>query len=183
MPNSKFSVMIVDDSSTARRILSDIINRHPKLEVSAVAADPYEAVESLKAASPDVMVLDVQMPRMDGITFLQKLMRIKPLPVVMCSSFTKEGSRVSLECLEKGAVDIIAKPQAATPRQMQELETRIHDTLLSAVEARRKSIKGSSQIAPLNARPERSFSQGAGEKLSADAILPPPNSEPVKRIP
>jgi two-component system chemotaxis response regulator CheB len=94
--------MIVDDSSTARRILTDIINRHPKLEVSALAADPYEAVESLKTASLDAMVLDVQMLRTDGITFLQKLMRIKALPVVVCSSFTKEGSRVSLDCLEKG---------------------------------------------------------------------------------
>lgn len=148
MQISKFSVMIVDDSSTARRILADTINRHPKLVVSATAADPYEAVESLKAESPDVMVLDVQMPRMDGVTFLEKLMRIKPLLVVMCSSFTKEGSRVSLECLEKRAVDIIAKPKAATPTQIRELETRIHDTLLSAVLTRRRARERMTSLDP-----------------------------------
>ena len=183
MRNSKLSVMIVDDSSTARRILTDIINRHPMLEVSATAADPYEAVESLKTASPDVMVLDVRMPRMDGITFLKKLMRIKPLPVVMCSSFTKEGSRVSMECLEKGAVDIIAKPEIATPKQMRELEMRIHDTLLSAVLARRSSNGRTASSDSVKSSLETSISIGTNEKLSADVILPPPNPDLVKRIP
>lgn len=175
--------MIVDDSSTARRILTDIINRHPKLEVAAAAADPYEAVESLKTESPDVMVLDVQMPRMDGVNFLQKLMRIKPLPVLMCSSFTKEGSRLSLECLERGAVDIIAKPKAATPKQMHELETRIHDTLLSAVLARRFSKKQIPVSDSAIMSRERLPTVDAGEKLSADAILAPPNPELIKRMP
>ena len=183
MQISKFSVMIVDDSSTARRILTDIINRHPKLAVSAVAADPYEAVESLKTISPDVMVLDVQMPRMDGVTFLEKLMRIKSLPVVMCSSFTKEGSRVSLECLEKGAVDIIAKPKAATPTQMRDLETRIHDTLLSAVLTRRRARERMASPNLAKDTLEKRLHNSADEKLSADAVLTPPNLEVIKGIP
>ncbi len=116
MPNSKINVMIVDDSPTARRILTDIINRHPEMEVVSAVSDPYEAVPELKRRLPDVMVLDVQMPRMDGVTFLKKLMTIQPLPVVMCSSFTEKGSSLSLQCLENGAVDIIAKPRIATCR-------------------------------------------------------------------
>lgn len=94
MSSSKISVMIVDDSPTARRILTDIINRHPQMEVLAAVADPFEAVPELKRKSPVVMILDVQIPRMDGITFLKKLMTIQPLPVVMCSSFTERGSSV-----------------------------------------------------------------------------------------
>jgi len=179
MPNSKINVMIVDDSPTARRILTDIINRHPEMEVVSAVSDPYEAVPELKRRLPDVMVLDVQMPRMDGVTFLKKLMTIQPLPVVMCSSFTEKGSSLSLQCLENGAVDIIAKPRIATKCDMQELETRIHDTIKSAAIARFRSRSGKG-LAPAKtmARPMQSVA-----KLTADEVLPPPTASSISKIP
>lgn len=173
--------MIVDDSSTARRILTDIINRHTQMEVVAAVADPYEAVPELKRQSPDVMILDVRMPRMDGITFLKKLMTIQPLPVVMCSSFTERGSSVSLQCLENGAVDIIAKPKVATKRDMLELEMRIHDTIQSAAIARFRSRSGSG-FAPAKERAVTAPVE-ARAKLSADEILPPPSAISIGNIP
>ncbi len=161
--------------------MTDIINRHPEMNVVAAVSDPYEAVPELKQRSPDVMVLDVQMPRMDGITFLKKLMKIQPLPVVMCSSFTERGSSISLQCLENGAVDIIAKPKVATKRDMRELEMRIHDTIRSAAIARFRSV-GSSGLSKTRdhavARPA-----DANEKLSPDAVLLPPNPVSVANIP
>ena len=165
--------MIVDDSSTARKILTDIVNRSPEMKVTAVASDPYEAVAELKKSTPDVMILDVQMPRMDGITFLKKLMAQHPLPVIMCSSFTEEGSALSLQCLENGAVDIIAKPRAATKAVMLELEMRIHDVIHSAAVAR---LRGRPEPAPSPVReaappPPQPFRPQS--KLTADEILPP----------
>lgn len=181
MSSSKISVMIVDDSPTARRILTDIINRHPQMEVLAAVADPFEAVPELKRKSPVVMILDVQIPRMDGITFLKKLMTIQPLPVVMCSSFTERGSSVSLQCLENGAVDIIAKPKVATNRDMLELEMRIHDTIQSAAIARFRSRSGIG-FAPVKER-ATSAPVEVREKLSADEVLPPPSAISIGNIP
>lgn len=180
--SSKISVMIVDDSSTARKILSDIVNRGQNMEVIAAVADPYEAVAQLKRRSPDVMILDVQMPRMDGITFLKKLMVQHPLPVVMCSSLTEEGSRTSFECLENGAIEIIAKPRAATRAVMAELETRIHDVIRSAAVARFRSRSGGLVSRhEIKAEPAVPFEPRA--KLSPDEILPPPNATSCANIP
>lgn len=175
MASKSISVMIVDDSATARRILGDIVDRAPDMEVVATASDPYEAVAELKRRTPDVMILDVQMPRMDGITFLKKLMSQHPLPVIMCSSFTEEGSAVSLQCLEHGAVDIIAKPRVATKKDMLELETRIHDVIRSASVARYRLRGGSLHAhAPEKAAPPPPLKPHA--RLSADEILPPPSA-------
>lgn len=175
--------MIVDDSSTARKILSDIVNKSPTMRVSSSVADPYEAVTELKRNVPDVMILDVQMPRMDGITFLKKLMTQHPIPVIMCSSFTERGSSNSLECLENGAVDIIAKPQIANKMDMLELEMRIHDVIQSAVQARFRSA-GSRQLspAPKPRSPEPNAKIGV-ERYSPDAILPRPTAMSVANIP
>jgi len=182
MPDSNIKVMIVDDSATARRILTDIVNKGSDMEVAATASDPYEAVAELKRRSPDVMILDVQMPRMDGITFLKKLMTQHPLPVIMCSSFTAEGSSISLQALENGAIDIIAKPKVATKKDMQELETRIHDTIRSAAVARVRSRSGKGLVAPT-----RTASSVAPirprQKLSADEVLPAPRANGAGRIP
>lgn len=176
------SVMIVDDSPTARRILTDIVNRGQNMEVIAAVSDPFEAVAQLKRRSPDVMILDVQMPRMDGITFLKKLMVQHPLPVVMCSSLTEEGSKTSFECLENGAVEIIAKPRAATKTVMHELETRIHDVIRSAAVARYRSRSGSlvsrkaeTAVAPTQFVPKA--------KLSPDEVLPLPKSTGFRSAP
>ncbi len=177
----KISVMVVDDSATARRILTDIINRSPEMRVVSAVSDPYEAVAELKKATPHVMVLDVQMPRMDGITFLKKLMKQHPMPVVMCSSFTERGSSISLQCLENGAVDIIAKPKVATKKDMDELETRIHDTLHSAAFARYRSRDGGKLSPASKPRPNTTVKPQA--KLTADEILLPPSAISIKNIP
>ncbi|MDQ8204566.1 chemotaxis response regulator protein-glutamate methylesterase [Pelagicoccus sp. SDUM812003] len=178
----KISVMIVDDSATARRILSDIVKRGNNMEVIAAVSDPYEAVAQLKRRTPDVMILDVQMPRMDGITFLKKLMVQHPLPVVMCSSLTEEGSKISFECLEHGAVEIIAKPRIATKRDMQELEMRIHDVIRSASVARFRSRSGSL----VSSRAAKSDPAPAFEpkaKLSPDEVLARPSPTSIAGIP
>lgn len=183
MPDRKIEVMLVDDSSTARKILTEIVNNSPSMRVCASVADPYEAVAQLKRNVPDVMILDVQMPRMDGITFLKKLMSQHPMPVIMCSSFTEKGSSTSLECLEHGAVDIIAKPKVANKMDMLELEMRIHDVIQSAVHARFRSHASR----PLSAPPPPRASPPAGrvgsEKYSPDSILPKPSAMSVANIP
>ncbi|MBC2605381.1 chemotaxis response regulator protein-glutamate methylesterase [Pelagicoccus albus] len=164
--------MIVDDSSTARRILTDIVNRGQNMEVTSTAQDPFQAVAELKRNTPDVMILDVEMPRMDGITFLKKLMIQHPMPVIMCSSHTEEGSRASVECLENGAIDIIAKPRAATKEVMHELEMRIHDVIRSAAIARFRSRSGSMiSSRPDHRPPPAPITPRA--KLSPDEVLPP----------
>ena len=109
---AKIKVLVVDDSAVVRGLLSRAINSQPDMTVIAVASDPIAAIERLKASTPDVLTLDVEMPRMDGLQFLEKLMRIRPLPVVMVSSLTARGAEVTMRALELGAVDFVAKPSA-----------------------------------------------------------------------
>jgi two-component system, chemotaxis family, protein-glutamate methylesterase/glutaminase len=104
-------VLIVDDSALIRQLLTDILSRDGGLEIVGHASDPYKAVEKIKALRPDVLTLDVEMPRMDGLTFLEKLMRIHPMPVVMVSSLTEKGCATTLRALELGAVDFVTKPK------------------------------------------------------------------------
>lgn len=105
-------VLIVEDSPVMQRLLADMIGRGEGLEVAGIAGNPYEARELVKSLKPDVMTLDVEMPRMDGLTFLERLMRLHPMPVVMVSSLTERDAEASLRALELGAVDVIAKPRA-----------------------------------------------------------------------
>ena len=107
---TKIRVLVVDDSAVFRGVLSRAINSQPDMMVIAVASDPIAAIERLRTATPDVLTLDVEMPRMDGLQFLEKLMRIRPLPVVMVSSLTARGAEVTMRALELGAVDFVAKP-------------------------------------------------------------------------
>ncbi len=106
-----YKVLIVDDSSLMRQLLTQIISSDPDLEVVGTAGDPFIAREKIKALHPDVLTLDVEMPRMDGLTFLEKLMRGHPMPVVMISSLTESGAETTLRALSLGAVDYIAKPK------------------------------------------------------------------------
>lgn len=103
-------VVIVDDSALMREMLKDIVTREPGMEVVGIARDPYEARDIIKATNPDVITLDVEMPRMDGLSFLEKIMTLRPTPVIMISSQTREGSDAAIRALELGAVDCIAKP-------------------------------------------------------------------------
>lgn len=109
--DSPIRVIVVDDSALIRTLLSEIINREPDLEVVATAPDPYVAREKIKELDPDVLTLDIEMPRMNGLDFLEKLMRLRPMPVVMVSSLTEAGAGATMRALELGAVDFVAKPQ------------------------------------------------------------------------
>lgn len=117
----KITVLIVDDSALIRKLLKEIISTSDFLEVVGACADPYEAREKIKSLNPDVITLDVEMPRMDGITFLKNLMRLRPMPVVMISTLTERGSDVTLQALEIGAVDYIAKPKVDVVDKLNEL--------------------------------------------------------------
>jgi two-component system, chemotaxis family, protein-glutamate methylesterase/glutaminase len=108
---SPYKVLIVDDSSLMRQLLTQILNSDPELEVIGTAEDPFVAREKIKSLHPDVLTLDIEMPRMDGLTFLEKLMRGHPMPVVMISSLTDRGAETTLRALSLGAVDYIAKPK------------------------------------------------------------------------
>jgi two-component system chemotaxis response regulator CheB len=104
---AKVRVLIVDDSASVRQIMVDVLSADPGIEVIGVASDPFVAARRIAEDVPDVITLDVEMPRMDGITFLKKLMSQRPIPVVMCSSLTEAGSETLMQALEAGAVDII----------------------------------------------------------------------------
>ena len=110
----KIRVLIVDDSAVARKFLSESLSRSKQIEVIATALDPFIAVNKIKKFNPDVLTLDVEMPRMDGLTFLSKLMIARPMPVIMVSTFTDAGARVTMKALELGAVDFILKPDINT---------------------------------------------------------------------
>lgn len=106
----KIRVVVVDDSTLMREMLKDILSREPDMEVAGTARDPFEARELIKASNPDVVTLDVEMPRMDGLSFLEKIMTLRPTPVVMVSSLTREGADATIRALELGAIDCVAKP-------------------------------------------------------------------------
>jgi two-component system chemotaxis response regulator CheB len=127
---------VVDDSAVVRGLLSRAINSQPDMTVIAVASDPIAAIERLKASTPDVLTLDVEMPRMDGLQFLEKLMRIRPLPVVMVSSLTARGAEVTMRALELGAVDFVAKPAAGDAESLAAYAEEVADKVRAAAVAR-----------------------------------------------
>ncbi|HEX4871058.1 MAG TPA: chemotaxis response regulator protein-glutamate methylesterase [Nevskiaceae bacterium] len=108
---SRIKVLVVDDSALMRRLLTEVLSSDPELEVVGVAPDPLVARDKIKQLNPDVLTLDVEMPRMDGLTFLENLMRLRPMPVVMVSSLTERGAETTLQALELGAVDFVTKPK------------------------------------------------------------------------
>lgn len=120
MQKRKIKVIIVDDSAVIRALLTEIFNEDGRFEVCASATDPYEARELIKQLNPDVLTLDIEMPKMNGITFLKNLMRLRPMPVVMISTLTQEGAPATLQALELGAVDFIPKPKNDSIRDYQE---------------------------------------------------------------
>ena len=112
MEAPKIRVLIVDDSSVVRQTLTEILSSDPEIEVIATAGDPFVAADRIAENVPDVITLDIEMPRMDGLTFLKKIMSQHPIPVVICSSLAEEGAQSTLKALEYGAVEIVAKPRA-----------------------------------------------------------------------
>ena len=134
----KIRVLVVDDSALVRQTISEILSSDPEIEIMGTAADPFVAAEKIGQEIPDVITLDVEMPRMDGITFLQKIMSQRPIPVVICSSMAEKGSDNALRALEYGAVEIIEKPKLGTKQFLQESRIRFCDTVKAAAKARRK---------------------------------------------
>lgn len=132
----KTRVLVVDDSALMRGLLTQMINAAPDMEVVGAAPDAQSAREMIKALLPDVLTLDVQMPKMDGLAFLERLMRLRPMPVVMVSSFTGAGSEVTLKALELGAVDIIGKPRADSGRSMDSYAEDLVEKIRAAKGAR-----------------------------------------------
>ena len=132
---SKTTVVVVDDSALVRGLLAEIINRQPDMVCIGAAADPLAAREMIRSLNPDVITLDVEMPRMDGIDFLQRLMRLRPMPVVMVSTLTERGAEVTLKALELGAVDFVAKPKIGVADGLRQLGVDITDKIRTASKA------------------------------------------------
>jgi two-component system chemotaxis response regulator CheB len=126
-------VLVVDDSATMRGLIAATLSRDPAITIVGEAADPYQAREAIKALNPDVMTLDVEMPRMSGIDFLEKVMSLRPLPVVMVSTTTERGTATTIKAMEIGAVDCVAKPSPATPHTFDELPEKIKSAALARV--------------------------------------------------
>ena len=165
--SKKTKVLIVDDSAVVRQALKEILESDPSIEVIAAAADPFIAADKIKNEIPDVITLDVEMPRMDGITFLHKIMTQHPIPVVMCSSLTEKGCDTTLKALEYGAVDIITKPRMGAKKFFEESRIRICDSVKAAALAR---------VKPVSARQKKIES-----KLTADAVIAPPTGRAMIR--
>jgi two-component system, chemotaxis family, protein-glutamate methylesterase/glutaminase len=144
-------VLIVDDSALMRQMLTEILSSDPEIEVIDTASDPFIAREKIKTLNPDVVTLDVEMPRMDGLSFLEKIMTLRPMPVIMISSLTTEGADISLRALEIGAVDVIAKPTTAQHR-FREHSEEIVAKVKAAAGARLRPLAGDRPSGPTEAQ-------------------------------
>jgi len=161
--SARIKVLIVDDSAVVRQVLTEVLSNAPGIEVIGAASDPVFAIDRMRVFWPDVIVLDVEMPRMDGITFLRKIMAERPTPVVICSTLTEKGAETTMQALAAGAASIIAKPKSSLKRFLEDSA----EELISAVRA----------AAQANARrlvPAAGPPSPVAPKLTADAVLPVP---------
>ncbi|OBZ92603.1 chemotaxis protein CheY [Pararhizobium polonicum] len=170
----KIRVLIIDDSASVRQTLTAVLQQDPDIEVMGAASDPFMAARKIQEDIPDVITLDVEMPRMDGITFLRKLMAQHPIPVVMCSSLTEAGSETLLQALEAGAVDIILKPKIGAADHLAESGMRIREVVKSAAQARVSGVRRTA------ARPAAGAAN-PNARLTADAMLPPPTGRAMAK--
>jgi two-component system chemotaxis response regulator CheB len=165
MNAKRIRVLIVDDSALVRRLLTDMLSSDPGIEVLGSVGDAYAAREKIKSLNPDVLTLDVEMPKMDGITFLRNLMRLRPMPVIMVSSLTEQGASITLDALAMGAVDFLTKPKIDVAATL----GLYRDELVS-------KIKAASLVRP---RPLREPPVVA-ERLAVDAVLPKGTARPFR---
>jgi two-component system chemotaxis response regulator CheB len=156
LSSSRVRVLIVDDSAVVRQSLSDVLSGDPQIEVIGTAGDPFVAAERIREQVPDVITLDIEMPRMDGLTFLQQIMSQHPIPVVICSSLAEEGAKSTLRALELGAVDIIAKPRFGTKQFLEDSRVVLCEAVKAAAAVRLQTFRPARSVQP---------------KLTADAIL------------
>ena len=158
----KIRVLCVDDSALIRGLMTEIINSQPDMVVVATASDPLIARDLVKLHNPDVMTLDVEMPRMDGLEFLERLMRLRPMPVVMVSSLTERGSEAALRALELGAIDFVTKPRLGIRDGLLSYTELIAGKIRAAAQARiqpaRRGPADSSAGVPVCGRSELSLS-------------------------
>ncbi|MFT3957001.1 MAG: chemotaxis response regulator protein-glutamate methylesterase [Piscinibacter sp.] len=170
---AKTRVVVVDDSALVRSLLSEIINRQPDMECVGAAADPLIAREMIRNTNPDVITLDVEMPRMDGIDFLGKLMRLRPTPVVMVSTLTERGADVTLRALELGAVDFVAKPKIGVSDGLKQLAEEITDKVRIASKAhlRRLATPVAGPAAGGEATPHKPAPVASLGRLSTEKIV------------
>jgi two-component system, chemotaxis family, protein-glutamate methylesterase/glutaminase len=160
------SVFVVDDSAVVRQVVSDLINRATGLRLAGAAPDPLYALERMQKDWPDVIVLDVEMPRMDGITVLKKIMAERPTPVVICSTLTEKNTETSLQALAAGAVEIVAKPKMALERYLEDASNDLIEVIKGAAQARVGRPR--SPVVPLPT---------TAPKLTADAVLATPGAQ------
>ena len=158
MSTEKIRVLIVDDSAVVRQTLREVLESDPEIEVIATAGDPFVAAARIAEQVPDVITLDIEMPRMDGLTFLRKLMSQHPIPVVICSSLAEEGTQSTFKALEYGAVDIVTKPHLGTKQFLEDSRIILCNAVKAAAQARLRTLGPSHTVEP---------------KLTADAILSP----------
>jgi two-component system chemotaxis response regulator CheB len=154
-------VMVVDDSAVVREVIPELLRKHPDIQVIGVAPDPIFALSRMQASWPDVIVLDIEMPRMDGISFLKQIMRDRPTPTVICSSLTEKGMQTTFDALEAGAVSIITKPQMGVSGFLRENERELLQAIRTAASCNVRRLVPAAGVAP---------------KLSADAVLAAPTA-------
>jgi two-component system chemotaxis response regulator CheB len=167
----RIKVLIIDDSASVRETLVSLLEEDPEIEVVGTASDPYVAAKRMQTVVPDVITLDLEMPRMDGLTFLAKLMEQHPIPVVICSSLASHGADVAMQAMEIGAVDVIAKPKVGTRKFLLESRVRILDAIKAAALVETRYIRTSRHAA--GAQAQRNSRHLTSEKLTADAVVPP----------
>jgi len=152
---AKINVLIVDDSAVVRQVISGILSKSPSIRVNAAVADPIFAMERMRMQWPDVIVLDVEMPRMDGITFLKKIMSQRPTPVVICSTLTTQGAELTLQALSAGAISIVAKPKIGIKQFLLDASSDLIREVKSAARANMSNIN----------------SEGSSAKKKVEAVL------------
>lgn len=170
------AVLIVDDSTSARHLLAGLLQDAPGIQVSGQAADAFDAVGLMRAALPDVMILDLQLPRMDGLTFLKKIMLQHPLPVIVCSSFTEANSQLAFRALELGACEVIAKPRLTGAAARAEARIQIVDAVRAAAQIGRTTTGRDRPPAKTVSAPSITRKHVTDPKLTADAILAAPRA-------
>ncbi len=166
----KIRVIVVDDSALVRGLLAEIINRQPDMQCVGAASDPLVAREMIRSLDPDVITLDIEMPRMDGIDFLSRLMRLRPMPVVMVSTLTERGAEATMRALELGAVDFVAKPKIGVADGLRQLGEDITDKIRTAAKAHVKRLAAPAAPAP-GAAPAKPVAAASVGRLSTEKLV------------
>jgi two-component system, chemotaxis family, protein-glutamate methylesterase/glutaminase len=170
--NRKTRVIVVDDSALVRSLLAEIINRQPDMECIGTANDPLVAREMIREKNPDVITLDIEMPKMDGIDFLGRIMRLRPMPVLMISTLTERGAEITMRALELGAVDFVSKPRVGVANGLSQLATEIVEKIRIAAAAHvHRMVKPAATATSVSASPEPGAAVTARAPVSSATLL------------